>query len=263
MDFYSNSQPNLVSARIRNKVKLLTTPPKKSIQINSSLDKAICTIYTSYIKPNRLILIFLLTIGIFGWYRYKQKMNESAIANEIDQFIDEDMVQNNIEKQTIHLDNTPETTNQPSMNPLFPVSTQYNEKVNYPPGPLPINIDNNITYKQNLYNSQPFPNLINPNINYNAQNNYKTLSYYNGLHNPYKLPQDTSIINPLGYGNDFNSSTGNFIGQNVQANQKNIMDYGEIISQTNNTLNNLGPMNIDINSPELNIDPPYTSNINT
>ena len=150
---------------------------------------------------------------------------------------------------------------QPSFNRLYSVDQQ-KEPVNYPPSPLPINIpDLGIVYTKDLYGyPKPFPNLNSPNYNYNNVYTNPQLAYYNGTYNTYKNAQDTNIINPLGYPTNFNTSTGDFINHMTNANKQNIVDYQTILDNINGNLVDalkLGPKYLDINSPELEMEPPY------
>jgi len=50
-------------------------------------------------------------------------------------------------------------------------------------------------------------------------------NYYTGTHNPYEHAQDTDIPNPLGFKNDFNTTTKDFLEQSTDLNQQNLADY--------------------------------------
>ena len=127
---------------------------------------------------------------------------------------------------------------QPSFDRLQSVKGQ-EEKVYYPPDPLPINIDGKLVYTRNLYKDpNRFPILNTSKYNYNNVYTDPSLSYYTGTSNVYKNAQDTNIINPLGFSNKFNTTTGNFVNQMTDKNKQNILNYQTVIDNKNINLTN-------------------------
>lgn len=67
MDFYSNTVPNLISDRIRNSINNIS---KVTIHGGGDMFKKV---YDNYINPNLLLIICVLVIIGFLYYRYKLK----------------------------------------------------------------------------------------------------------------------------------------------------------------------------------------------
>jgi hypothetical protein len=288
MDFYSNSKPNLISSKIRNKVKLMTykSPKIKSNLNNVNNIKSIFNdflyyLYSSYIKPNKEILFIIIASCLFLWYRCqvsKKEKEDLKIDELLEEFNNEDNAQKNynfiecgkepsvndimrnISRQTMHMRS--DIGNQPSMNPSIPVKDQYVEQVNYMPDNVPINIDGSGPRILNMPTSEAYHNLISPSMKHNAGINDVSRQYYTGIHNSYQNQLDTDIINPLGFPNNFNSTTDEYVDKNVNLNKQNLIDYSQILYNTNQNLTNslgIGPNNLNI---DTDMTPPYITNNN-
>jgi hypothetical protein len=257
MEFYSKSRPNLILPEFKKSVYKLVKKNSTNSTISEKISNMMYEFYKSYIESNRVMVTVIILVVIFLLYRYYNKEDQQ---NKKEQFTPEeykilDQIQSS---QTAHL----RYDKQPSFNPLYPVNPQH-EKVYYPPDPLPINIPKSgIVYARNLYEDPSnFENLNPPNYDYNSVYDNSSRSYYNGTYNTYKNAQDTNIINPYGYLNNFNTSTGDFIGQSTYANQKNLVDYQSILDNVNGNLNDalkIGPHHLNTDYPELTMEPPYS-----
>lgn len=275
MEFYTNSRPNLISTRVRKKVKILAntyTNSNKNINggtINSSFDDFLQSLYKNYIEPNKIILVFIISVTLFAWYRIKQKKLErekEGRENEaiLEQFVDDEPgnLQQIIYDQTRNI----KYKEQPTLNPLFPVDNQYTEEVNYPPTAIPMNLDGQglSMVQNNAYPREPFPTMIDPKDNYDYPYTSDTRNYYSGMNNSYKNAQDTTIQNPLGFSNNFNTSTGAFIGQNVDLNQNAFQNYNQHQQDTHADLTNTlqhGPAYLNQDEPHSQMLPPYSTEI--
>lgn len=286
MDFYSNSRPNLIPTNVRNKVKIMTHRAKKvGGKINSGFNSFLYSLYSNYIKPNKELLVIILLVCAFVLYRCQQKKKENESEEEMNSLL-EDFINEEITNQTSVPGNYEGTVNdlsrnianqsrymrhgigdQPTMNPSVPVGDQYVEEVNYRPDSVPINIDgsgpriiNRPTSHERLVRdnslSMQYENLIKPTWDHDMGSKYQSRNYYTGLENTYNNAQDTNIINPLGFSNDFNSTTNSFVGGNVQLNQQNMIDYAQIMKDTNQDLvGSLDPAS-HLNDRSCNFSPP-------
>lgn len=269
MDYYTNTRPNLISTRVRKRIKILANkkPAIKGGDVNSGISDFLQNIYNTYIKPNTALIVFIISFSLFALYRVKQRQLEreiQGIENEkiLEQFVDDEPgdLSHIIDNQINHV----KYKDQPTLNPLFPVNSQYTEKVNYPPEHLPINLGQEIVMAKDMYPTQRFPNMIDPNVNYDIPYTHSTRNYYTGMNNPYKNAQDTTIENPLGYSNNFNTSTGAFVGQNVNLNQEALQTYNSYIQDTQKDLTNTldyGPAYLQ-ETPSNKMVPPYSTNLN-
>lgn len=276
MQFYSNSKPNLVGQKIKKSVYKIMKKKSDNITISDKISNMMSSFYNNYIKENKPITFFLLFTIIFLMYRYYNKKRDDEIKkimnNENFRYDGvEDKIMNGILKdQTSHL----KYDTQPTVDRLQSVNTQA-EKVYYTPDPIRIDLPStekqgpknedrvNTVYARNIYaDPRPFQNLNIPDYNYNNVYLNPQRSYYTGTFNPYENAQDTNIVNPFGFSTKFNTTTGNFIGGMTQANKQNVIDYQSILDNMNANLINslkLGPKYLDINSPELEMEPPYAT----
>jgi hypothetical protein len=63
------------------------------------------------------------------------------------------------------------------------------------------------------------------NYDHNNVYNYPSNSFHSGTYDTYGNAQDTNFINPLGFSNNFNTNSGNFVNSMTQANRQNVTDY--------------------------------------
>lgn len=212
--YYSKMQPNLIEPKIKETFDKLGEINEKTGQtISEIITNKMYTFYSDYISKNLFIITIFLIAFIFLTYRYyKNKEEKYSIINEI-------------QAQTKHLQNN----SQPHFNPLYPVDEQNdNLLINYPADPLPIDINGKKEWmRNNDFNHSPNPPLSNDKLNdpstYDYNNVYKNDSrlYYHGSQQPNRKP-DTTIRNPYGFLNNFNTSTDDFISQAAKGNSDTI-----------------------------------------
>lgn len=251
MDFYSNSKPNLIGPKVKNSVNDIVNKNTNNSTISDTISSMLTYFYKNYISDNKFVFITFIIFAIFLLYRYYNKESK-----DVENFTEDEqkIIDEIFNDQTDHL----RYDSQPSFNSLLSVNDQ-SQPVNYPPMPIPVNIpDKGIVHTKNLYEySKPFETLNNPSYDYNNVYTHPSRSYYTGTYNTYDNAKDTNIINPLGHLNNFNTSTGDFVGQMTDANQQNILDYQTILDNTQGQLvDNLkiGPNNLD---EQTDIEPPY------
>ena len=262
MDFYSGKQPNLIGPIMKSTVCEVMKKQTVTNTISDRVSNIMGDFYKSYIFDNKII-IFIIVIGIACLiYRYHNKSStktNSANTN-VEKFSNEEStllkdIENYQTKHLIH-------DNPPHMNPTVPyIQQEDNFIVHHPPDPLPINIPNSgFIYTRNLYpDPPPFTQMNDTDYDHDNVYSYPSNSYYNGTHNTYQNAQDTDIINPYGWSNNFNTNTGNFVGNMTTANQQNVADYQTIVdNMKGNLIDSLkvGPYS----NPSIydnQIDPPY------
>lgn len=253
--FFSKSNPNLIAPMITKSVKHIIKQKSPSKLIGGNISDYLFIVYAKYIKNNMLVLIFLTSLSFFLSYRYyyKEELKNAEQFRDNEKEIIEDILKN----QTAHL----KYDTQPTFNPLYSVNQQQ-PYVNYLPSPIPINLPNKgIVQAKSLYPyPKQFQNLNNPYYDYNNVYNTPSRSYYHGTYNPYQNAQDTDIVNPLGFSNAFNTTTGNFVGGMVDANTDNILNYQTMIdNQHGNLVDSLkfGPDYLNPGALDLTMEPPY------
>lgn len=258
-EFYSKSKPSLVVPRIEKTVYKIVKKSSNNKTISEQISHKMYELYQTYIQEHKFLAAIIFSAIVFLIYRY-YKTKEDKEGNDKEEGFNSD--EYNVYKdikdyQTSHL----RYDTQPHFDRLQSVKDQA-EPVNYPPDPLPVNIPGSgIIYRRNIYDDpKPYPYLNTPKYDYNNVYNNKSLSYYNGTYNPYYKAQDTTIPNPLGHLNNFNTSTGDFVTQMTNANTQNILDYQTILDNTQgNLIDNLkvGPQYLNVDELEPQIAPPY------
>jgi hypothetical protein len=262
MEYYSNRQPNLITKVMQSTIDNIAKKGGNSGMTNSTIsDKIsnyISNFYQKYIQENKVITLCIIVVIAFLIYRYYKKKEQDE---KLEKFEDDsrNLINEITSKQTEHL----RYQSQPTFNPLFPVDEQ-KQPVYYPPEPLPINIpDNGVVYTRNLYEDpSPYTPLNNTVYDYDNVYTNPSRSYYTGTYNSYKNAQDTTIRNPLGFANDFNSSDNAFIGPVTDKNKKVMLDYQDILSNQHHDLVDalqIGPKYLDSDSLDYTIEPPYAS----
>jgi len=255
MEFDYNNKPSLIGTRIKKSVSNIM---KKSSDVSTISDKVtqiVMNFYDNYIYEFRFILLIIICFVVFLIYRYYNRTNKKR------EDFSNDLINTIVHNQTEKL----WYNEQPSMNPLNSVRNQ-TEFVNYPPEPLPINLPNEgIVLRQDIYPPPPpFPFMNTPKYDYKEVNEQNSRVYSNGTFNTYKHAEDTNLINPLGFSNKFNTTTGNFIGEMTRLNKDNIYDYQKILDNTHgNLLDSLkiGPTYLDTSNFDTNIEPPYNTDL--
>lgn len=219
MEFYSGIKPNLINNDILESIEKIT--------INRDSQFGGESFYESTIKPNMFAFILVGLFILFLVYKYYDKQNTphnydfDLEEDEIEEF-DED-----IEGAFGSMDGSGDTgiVIQPesvqflrqTFNPSQTVHTQ-TSNINYLPDNVPVQINGVATSYDNL-NPHYIPDINMPPIYPPRQDRDR----YTGWYNTYATAQDTSINNPLGFPNDFNTSTANAVG-NMTCNNKNMID---------------------------------------
>lgn len=263
MDFYSGKQPNLIGPIMKNTVCTVMKRPVINNTVSDKVSTYVSRLYQDYIVENKIVLFILAVFVGFLIYRYYNKNQTKEKKETKEKFSNEEssLMKEIRQYQTQHL----QYDNPPSMNPTEPPSQQEDE-VFYPPDPLPINIPGSgFVYSRNIYN-QPtkFPEFNNAPYDHNNVYNYPSNSFYNGTYNTYQGAQNTDIVNPFGWSNQFNTNSGGFVNPMTNLNMENMIDYQTILDNNNNNLTNalkLGPKYINANAPEYGMDPPYALDI--
>jgi hypothetical protein len=208
-------KPDLMHAGVRNEYNQIIDNSTKHNVVTDNLSSCIYKIYSSIIKDHLVLLLVVIAICVALYYRYKQtkgKREKFKIAK---------------------------------MNPTIPVRKQKNYNV-YPPRPIPLNLYGRgpeITgYQRGLGNYKdigaeygaPYENPVNR-------------SYYSIPPNGYRNAQSNMIPNPY-FPYDFNTTTGDFVGNASERNERNLQDYKRLIKDRNQQLVdiiNIGPNNVD------------------
>lgn len=270
MEFNSNSRPSLIGGKMKKTVNKIMKNESYNGTISDKISHYLDELYKENIRDNKLVVCICVTVVLFLLYRYynrKSQEEEGFSCNAGYPYKDgTSQLMREISDQTSHLDYQP----QPHFNRLQSVNKQQmnpDATVYYPPDPLPVNIPGQGTiYTRGTQSDptgrwrNPYPNLNNPQYDYNNVYKYPQRAYYHGTLNTYADAVDTSIPNPLGHPNNFNTSTGDFIAQSTDANESAVLDYQSIVNNMNNNLiDNLriGPNHMDVNVPDLEMEPPY------
>jgi len=259
MDFYSGKQPNLIGPVMKSTICRVIKKPNINNTVSDKIATYMSDLYKDYIVDNKVIIFIILIFVSFLIYRYYNTKAKVEKEKKAESFSSEEgnLLKNIHEYQTKHL----KYDNPPSMNPLD--SPADNEDiVNYPPDPLPINIPGEgMVFARDIY---PPPRHETPfnHVNYNHDNVYEnqSRSYNAGTYNTYQNAQDTNIVNPYGWSNNFNTNTGNFVSPMTNMNNQVLIDYQSILDNQQGNLTNalkFGPKFINTNAPEYQMDPPY------
>jgi hypothetical protein len=246
-DYYYGRKPNLIGPLMTNTVNDISQKPVNGNTISDKVSGVFTAFYDNYIKDFIIIWSIVIIVFVFLIYRYNS-IKDKPKREDREPFMYEDQV-----SHLLHND-------QPSINPLYSVRSQeQNHKVYYPPDPLPISIPGSgMVYARDIYNEPKVSdNLNSPNYDYNAVYKYPSRTYYNGTLNTYENAQDTNIVNPYGWSNAFNTTTGNFVTQMTGMNNDNVTNYRRILDNTSDNLTEslkIGPKYLD----SYNIEPPYS-----
>lgn len=263
MDFYSGKRPNLIGPVMKSTICQIVT---KKQNINNTVSDKITAhfsdFYNGYILENKIVLFIIAIFIAFLVYRYYDtKHKKDQIKNKSEYFANQDsnLIKDIKEYQTRHL----KFDTQPVMNPTLSAEEQ-KEKVYYPPDPLPLNIPGDgFVYTRNIYpDPKSYPSINHSNYNYNNVYENPSRSYYNGTYNTYQDAQNTNIVNPFGWSNNFNTNTGNFVGGMTNENRQVMSDYQTVIDNKNYNLVDalkFGPQYIDSNAPDYDMEPPYAT----
>lgn len=230
MNVFSNNPQNLIG---RNTKMMLYNNIRKRpvIRPRLGMDRLLSSIYKDFIIPNRVFVVLVLCIGLYLLYRY---LNKEEYQEEFSEE-DEEKLLKMMEDQTAHL----EQNEQQTMNPIYPLAKQQSN-VAYPPGNFPINTGTEIS----MLNRNDFPqapqeiSLGDPNYDYSAVYSNPSRSSYTGTTNLYRNAVDTSIQNPLGFSNQFNTTTGDFVSGMADTNNNNVMAFDSILKNSEQNMVN-------------------------
>jgi hypothetical protein len=218
MEFYSGIKPNLINNDILESIEKITNFKDKDTQFGGE------SFYESTIKPNMFAFILVGLFILFLAYKYYEKKNSSNDYEEEDEIEDFDEDIDNVFGSNNGSDESeiviqPESVQflRQTFNPSQTIHTQ-TSNINYLPDNVPVQINGVATSYDNL-NPHYIPDINMPPIYPPRQDRDR----YTGWYNTYATAQDTSINNPLGFPNDFNTSTANAVG-NMSCHNKNMID---------------------------------------
>lgn len=253
MDFFSGKNPDLIGPTMRTTLNDIMNKPKiNNSTISEKIIGAISNFYTDYISENTFVIFIIILIIICLVYRYYDKKNKDKNNkdknNDKENFIPDkyngkktekevDLIEQ-IKNYNFEYDDIPRCYSPPGgdihMNPLEGIDKQsYNPQIVYTPDTLPVNIGDKKVFARNLYGTPIGDEPLNfPNYDYDNVYKSKSRSYYSGAYDTYRNAQDTTIENPYGWSNKFNTTTGKFVGQMTDKNLQSIIDYQTILDNT-------------------------------
>lgn len=217
MEFYSYSRPDLICPKMKRTVQKLVKKECNPSVLQTTINSVVETIKTTVLDNKMMTFIIVATIVASVWrYIYVKnrreqfgdsthyRLNESELLSMLD-----------TNQSTSHL----EPSDQPTLNPLYPVSNQQ-QQVNYLPNSIPVKLkgDNVVP---NIKYSKQYNNLIDPEYEYTNPSG----SYYTGTYDAYSGQPPSKLVNPYGFTTDFNLDTGQFVRGVVDKNVENLIDY--------------------------------------
>jgi len=249
MDFFSGKNPDLIGPTMRMTLNDIMNKPKiNNSTISEKITDAVSNFYNDYICENLFIIFIIILIIVCLGYRYYDKKSKNINKNKNkENFMPEkcekskgdnvDLIEQ-IKNYNFEYDDLPRSYSPPAgtmyMNPLEGINDQTHktERV-YPPDTLPININDKKVFARNLYGTPIGDEQLNvPDYDYNNVYKSKSRSYYSGAYNTYNNAQDTTIENPYGWSNKFNTTSGNFVGPMTNQNLQSVIDYQTILDNT-------------------------------
>lgn len=100
---YSNTVPQLISTRISDFVNNINKNSPANVNVIENVSSFFTGVYNYFLRDNIFLLVILILIGSFLYYRYKNKSsNVKQIANnkkeiDIDMYIDDDDISIDLE----------------------------------------------------------------------------------------------------------------------------------------------------------------------
>ena len=166
MTYYLKQKPKLVESLIRKKICKIVKKNKVSTITITSLYKKIYTnfkwFYFNYLKDYMYIIITILIISYFLYYRYHYQLNKKKKENKIMDIIPNNISYNSILQQNIpNINNTPNIINIPTNNKLNLLNNPINNNLKQQ-NIIGTSINNNL--KQ-----QNTPNIMGTSINNNLK----------------------------------------------------------------------------------------------
>lgn len=215
MDFFSNTQPDLIGNGAKKIYKLLS----KNTTTDKTYESALGYLqyaYNTFVSPNLPLIILIFAVVIFLYYKYQCK-NEKTSENFKD------------------LDDPNERVARPTLNPLFPINAQ-KSYVHYLPDDIPFIDDDHYTTYNEEHPTQKSQYDAPPNFDTGI---YNKGPFYSGTKNTFKNAEDPVTPNWLGFPTDFNTSTGYAVNNITKANRDNIIDLQNYNNGTQNDLTNI------------------------
>jgi hypothetical protein len=230
MNFNIDSkQPNLVTNDVEIAYDELIVKNTTGMTISEKITDQIYELYIAYVYEHKFVvfcLVFAVVFLIYRYYKNKEEKQENyADSYELKNYVD-------CQRNKLYYNE------QPYINNLRSVDDQpFKEKVNYPPMSIPMNLNPNdhrgygynIVETKNMYPDPASYDIIKTPANLYGSG----VDYYTGVNNTYLNAQDTDLINSMGYPNNFNSSTGEFISGFTDKNNQNMIDYNKIVDAQN------------------------------
>ena len=261
---------NLIAGKIKQSVNDAMSKTVSSLTVSDRVSDIGSNFYDRYIKDWTLIAIVVTAILFMLVCRYYDKSDRgdfdrdttNKVNNEPFTSEEQRIMKELIADQTKNL----KYDDPPHFNKLQSVNQQQ-QYINYPPQVLPLNlpgVGQTYNHSYNPSNSNytyppQYQNLNTPTYDYNNVYSYPDRSYYNGTLDTYQGAEDTNITNPLGFSNDFNSTTGSFISGMTGANRENVIEYQQILeNMKNNLTQNVGPNHLNAYDEPTMI-PPYAT----
>lgn len=228
MNFYSNKQPNLIGPVMKSTITTIVKQPNINNTVSDKVSTYLAQLYQDYIIDNKITVFFILIVFICLVYRYYNKPKPTKEKFDTDKNLLKEIQEYQTEK--IRYDNPP------AMNPTSSIADD-DDIIHYPPEELPINLPSGMTYSRDIYNTKINPNPLNhTNYNHNNVYQYPSRQYSMGTYNTYKNAQDTDIPNPYLWSNNFNTTSGNFVGQMTDKNFQNTIDYQSLLDTNESQL---------------------------
>lgn len=248
MDFFSGKTPDLVGPTMKTILADMMNKPKISNStISEKITHILSNFYSEYIYEYIFIILIIILIVVCLCYRYYDKKNKEKNKDTNKEFfsphnlkkknkINSDLIE---EIKNFDFDDIDDRAVSPPggyiyMNPTDSIANQNNElNVMYPPDTLPVNIGNEKIFTRNLYENPIADEPLNaPDYDYDNVYKNRSRSYYSGAYDTYKNAKDTTIENPYGWSNNFNTTTGNFVKQMTDQNLQSVIDYHTIADNT-------------------------------
>jgi large-conductance mechanosensitive channel len=251
-EFYYDKHPNLIGPIMKTTVCKIVKKPKINNTISDKISSYFSDLYNDYIADNKIVVFIILGFVVFLIYKYYNKPEKKEEKEEFTNR-EHSLLKEIEDYQTKHL----MYDNPPYMNPTESVELQDDDIIHYPPDPIPINLpDAGIVQTRNIYkNPPPYQSLNYTNYDHNNVYTNASRSYHNGSFNTYQNAQDTNIVNPNNWSNNFNTNTGNFVGPMTNMNGQVLNEYQAV--SDNQTQNLLDAMKFGPMYASGDIEPPY------
>jgi len=259
MFFSDDFENNLLGEKIKGKAIEIEESDYGGYTISEKISSIFNVLYSDYIRHNKLLTAVILGIFLFLIYRYCKKLDKERFSkfSKSSKF---KKLAAEIDSQTDKL----KYNEQPTINPLKKLRNNKSYgKTNYIPEPVYMKAPNGkMIDGRKLYPyAKPYPEL---NKHAKDEHTYKNRrNYYTGTKDTYTGEQDP-IPHPYDWPSDIVSSTGKFVSGMTNKNKSLIDGYYRQLSKNSDYLvsnDRDGPAHLNVGNPELNMDPPYATNI--